>query len=266
MCHSPQLIAAAFVCVCVSAMTATVSDVFEETFEQGNAAYSKGRYHEAIAAYEQLVEARVVDPAVFYNLGNAYYRAGKIGPAIANYERALRWNPGMENARKNLEVSVQKTERRLPRPAPADWERVALFWHHSLSPGTMRSIAFVSWVVLWLLLAVRLFRRSVYLTRLAAVAGLIAAAFGVSVWIENNGPMYAVAEEPRVPVRYGTNDDESVRFELYEGDRVLIDGIRRNWVRVVTADGHRGWAKRDAFYFTGPPYSNADARRQTAAG
>ena len=55
-------------------------------------------------------------------------------------------------------------------------------------------------------------------------------------------------------VRYGTKPSDTVRFELFEGDRVHIDGRSEDWVRVVTAAGQRGWSRAEYFIVVWPPY------------
>lgn len=230
------------------------ANVYNATFDRGNASYEEGDYGAAIDAYEQLIEESVVHPAVFYNLGNAYYRNGRLGPAIANFERALQLDPGLANVRENLDKCVGETKRQWARPLPPDWEQSLLFWHYELTPRATRLLAIFFWVALWTALAVRLVRPSPHLSRAALVAGLLAAAFGVSAWVKAHGDLYAVASRGRVPVRYGTSEAEMARFELFEGDRVLVDRREGGWARVMTADGERGWAKEGALAFVGPPY------------
>lgn len=240
-----------FLCCATFLLGATV---YDDTFARGNLAYEQGDYPAAIGAYEQLVEESVVDVAVFFNLGNAYYRSGRLGPAIANYERALQLHPDLDYVRENLEKCVAETERRLGRPLPSDWEQSLLFWHYNLPQRATRFMAAVSWFLLWTLLGLRLLRPWKYLLRAAIIVGALAVLFGVSAWVKAHGDLYAVANERRVPVHYGRSDDEVVRFELYEGDRVLVDERDQDWVRVTTVDGERGWARQGAFTLVGPPY------------
>ena len=66
--------------------------------------------------------------------------------------------------------------------------------------------------------------------------------------------MVAVANANVVHVHYGTDEDETVRFDLSEGDRVTVDKRVSGWSRVSTADGERGWARDKDLVFVGPPY------------
>jgi hypothetical protein len=71
-----------------------------------------------------------------------------------------------------------------------------------------------------------------------------------------------VAAGETVPVHYGVGEEETVRFELHEGDRVSVDGQREGWVRVRTSSGERGWTPATSVYLVGPPYASY---RQAAA-
>ena len=233
---------------------------FDQAFVASVEAYRNGDYQASINSLEQLVHQNVIEPAVYFNLANAYYRRGELGSAIANYERALRLDPSMRDARDNLARAIERTERALPKPLPPEWERAVLFWHDGLRPGTSFRWAAVFWVLAWGSIGLRQFRPIPY-TRVAASAfGVIAVIFAASWWAKSHPQELAVANAERVPVRYGTHDSESVRFELYEGDRVNVDGREGAWVRVVAADGERGWAKSDALIFVGAPFETLRSR------
>ncbi len=84
--------------------------------------------------------------------------------------------------------------------------------------------------------------------------GLLTALFAASWWVKSNPQQLAVAVQRGVPVRYGVSDTETVHFELYEGDRVVVDRRDNGWARVETAGGDRGWARDEYLVFVGPPY------------
>lgn len=238
---------------------AVSANAFDDSFEQGLEAYEEGRFDEAIEAFERLIEQNIVEPAVFYNLANAYYRAGRLGPAIANYERTLQINPNLGDARENLLKCVNETQRRLSKPPPSVWEQGLLFWHQGMSPQTVARLATIGWFLFWGLLIARLLRPVRYLRRAAALAAFVTLLFAASLWVKSHPQNIAVASAPRVAVHYGTNEAETVRFELYEGDRVIVDRRQTGWARVITTEGERGWARETLLTFVGPPYDRAAA-------
>ena len=75
-----------------------------QLFQQGNEAYSRGDYQQAIAFYEELTASSGYSPSVLYNLANSYAHSGKIGRAVLNYQRALRLAPGDADIAGNLQL------------------------------------------------------------------------------------------------------------------------------------------------------------------
>lgn len=238
--------------ILVSAALGT--NAFENAFAEGVEAYETGAYAEAVDRFEQLVAENVVHPDVFYNLANSYYRLGELGPAIANYERARSLAPGDPKIEENLAMCVSATQRRMTRPLPSSLERSLLFWHYGVPASTTRFLAGLFWIAMWGLLGLRLLRNMKYLRRLAAVAGIASLAFATSAWVKAHPGMLVVANDKTVPVRYGTSGDDTIHFELFAGDRVRADRVERDWVRVETQDGQRGWAHLSQMTLVGPPY------------
>lgn len=238
------------------------ANAFDTTFLDANRAYEAGNYAAAVRGYEHLVASDAANAEVFYNLGNAHYRLGHLGEAIANYERALHLKPGFIAAQDNLDQALRSARRALPRPLPPAWERALLAWHYGLSYGLSRLLAFGAWMLCWALLALRLWRPLPYLRAASVVVGILALAFGVSAWNKAHPPMLAVVTEEMAPARFGRSEAESVRFELYAGDRVAVDLREKEWSRVSTVDGKRGWVTNDGIILVGPPYetTTSDAR------
>ena len=73
----------------------------QSAFEEANAAYADGRYADAAAQYQALID-ETPDAVVYYNLGNAQFKQGELAQAILNYERALRLRPNYPDAKYNL--------------------------------------------------------------------------------------------------------------------------------------------------------------------
>jgi tetratricopeptide (TPR) repeat protein len=76
--------------------------------KQANDLYIKANYADAAKQYEKILTNEGVAPQLYYNLGNAYFKANEIGRSILNYERALRLDPGYDDARYNLELAQLK--------------------------------------------------------------------------------------------------------------------------------------------------------------
>ncbi|MFK6999393.1 SH3 domain-containing protein [Flavobacterium oreochromis] len=71
-------------------------------FERGNDFYQKGKYQEAIQAYESILSERQESAEVYYNLGNCYYKLNRVAPAVFNFEKALLLSPNDAEIQNNL--------------------------------------------------------------------------------------------------------------------------------------------------------------------
>ena len=54
----------------------------ENLFEQGNLAYNKGDYKNAISFYEKTLEMGQHSGALYFNLGNSYYKINNIATNV----------------------------------------------------------------------------------------------------------------------------------------------------------------------------------------
>lgn len=246
-------------------MTAFGANAFEQRFAQGNAAYQSGDYQAAVQAYEEVVGEDVADPAVFYNLGNAYYRVDRLGAAIANYQRALDLDPRFESARENQAKALRDTQRNLPPPLPPAWRQSLLFWDTRIRYGTVLRLAVAGWLIFWTILGVHQWRPWRGTWAAAAVLGGGVALLGLSAWSKAHPMPLAVAARQTVAVRYGRSGAETIRFELYEGDRVKVDLRESGWARVTAVDGARGWAQEEDLILVGPPYAPPPAEPKPSA-
>lgn len=73
----------------------------QTTFDQANAAYADGRYEEAAALYQAMIDEQP-NAQLYYNLGNAHFKQGELAQAILAYERSLRLDPRNKDAQYNL--------------------------------------------------------------------------------------------------------------------------------------------------------------------
>ena len=81
-------------------------------------------YEQAAELYQQVIDAGLVAPELYYNLGNAYFKQHNIPMAILNYERALQLDPGNEDIKYNLELArtyVSDKIETLPRFFLVEW-------------------------------------------------------------------------------------------------------------------------------------------------
>jgi hypothetical protein len=115
-------------------------------------------------------------------------------------------------------------------------------------------LAILCWLAFWTMLALRTWKPIRYLYAAAAVLAILSLAFTASAWAKAHPIDLAVAVVDKAPVRFGMSDSETVRFELFDGDRVAVDRRQDGWARVTTVGGERGWTRVGNLVFVGPPY------------
>ena len=117
------------------------ADDLDKTFDTANKLYEEGKYAEAAAAYEGLVNSNRVSAAVYFNLGNALFKAGRLGRAIDAYTHAERIAPRDPDIRANLQFARNQAQG--PTLAPNRWGR----WLNEL---TLNEWTVLAAAALWL--------------------------------------------------------------------------------------------------------------------
>jgi Ca-activated chloride channel family protein len=103
-------------------------------YNRGCAAYQKGDYQSATAAFASVLRRTEKKETRFraaYNLGNAAFKQGDFASAASCYKQALLIRPEAEDARYNLELALremeklekQKEERNQPQPSKEEGQK-----------------------------------------------------------------------------------------------------------------------------------------------
>ncbi|HNY86406.1 MAG TPA: tetratricopeptide repeat protein [Candidatus Hydrogenedentes bacterium] len=237
-----------------------------EDFSAAKDAYRQGNHALAAERFAAVAGARPGNAAVFYNLGNALFQAGELGEAVACYERALRLDPDLEAARINLEKVLERTQRNLARPLPADWRQALFFWAEGFRPATVTGLALFLWWALLTLLTAAQIRRIPYWKTLSGVCAALLALTAGAAWSKAHPVPLAVAAETEVPVYFSRSTEDTPRFMLYEGDRVVVERTAQNWALVSTVGGERGWLARSAIVPVDAPAAFLRGDSAPAAG
>lgn len=221
-----------------------------DLFESANTAYQAGDYEKAITGYVELQHNHnVKSPALFFNLGNAWNKNGKPGKAILYYEAALAADPRFDPARQNLQTTLEKTKRKLPPPDPRQVEQGDWLHYYPFSPMQSLVLTHVCLFVTLILLLLRHWRGSMRLAWAGRALPILAFAFFVLTiaadYAAMDDPKLAVTVAEEAPVYFSMSENDSPRFLLYEGDRVLVDRIEGDWIRVNAYDGKRGWMRKE---------------------
>lgn len=220
----------------------------EQLWDAAGTAYVNGDYHEAIAAYEQLLGRGLSSAKLYYNLANACFKEERLAEAILYYRRALRLAPGDGDIRYNLGVAEARTK--------DDIEQVPEFFLAEWLRGVRRTMSCTAWSVLSLvLLACALALVLVYLLaqrlvwRKAGFYGMLVAGvlFAVATWLaagERRAMLdrsEAVVTSASAAVKSSPDNSATDLFVLHEGTVVRITERLDAWCEVTIADGKKGW-------------------------
>jgi len=219
----------------------------DSSFVEAGDAYRRGDYDRAEALWQAVLAGNLAtaDRArVCYDLGNLEWRRGRPHRAIGWYTAALRLDPRHEDARANRDFA-----RRGVGLEPADRgdlrstvDRVLTRWH----PPEQRLLVLGGTLLLAVVLVFEMRyggRRWLYLA-LGAVGLLVLLSLP---WLASFGrsdpdPMLVIRSSS-VSLRSEPNLERASIASAEPGEVVQRIDELPDWVRVVTADGEKGWVQ-----------------------
>lgn len=219
-------------------------------WDSANAAYTDGRYEDAIKMYEQILAENKESAALYFNLGNAYFKTNNIGPAILNYERAKKLDPDDENINANLKLANQKTEDKIeaaPQFFLSQWKNTIV---DAMSEKDWSILLIVSIIVSLLLFAIYVTSGGKALKQLGFYGGSALLVLSVILFFTArskydstvNGNS-AIVTSASVVVNGSPSAKGTRLFILHEGTKVDILQQQDDWTEVKIANGNVGWLK-----------------------
>ncbi len=224
------------------------ADEASQNFNEANQLYLQGKYAEAIAQYEKIVQSGYESGELYYNLGNAYYKSGKIQNAILEYERAKELLPRDEDVQFNLQLANLQVVDKIdvvPKIFVYRWIDTML---------TLFSLATMGWIVYtFFLLTLAAFAFFLYAgtysqKRLSMFAGLVFSAalvltmigYGVQSYTESNTE-FAIVMADAANIKSAPDSKGNDLFVLHKGLKIqVLDNVNR-WRKIRLADGKVGW-------------------------
>jgi tetratricopeptide (TPR) repeat protein len=237
----------------------------EELFEEGKSLFrqansladdkpddSRKLMQKALLRFQRLVdEGGIRNGRLYYDLGNIHFLLDDLGRAILNYRRALDYIPDDPNLQQNLAFARSQRADAFGEPEQQRILKTLFFWHYDFTLRT-RSIVFITtFLTVWILLALRLFIRSAWLTGPAVVLGVVAvlmlgSVIQTQIQQRRSNPGVIVARE--VVARLSDSETAAPAFTdpLHAGTEFELVEDRGNWCQVRLADGQTCWLPADA--------------------
>ena len=229
------------------------SESVQSLKQKADEAYSKGRYQDAITAYEAALK-KGKSANLYYNLGNAYYRTDNITRAVINYEKARLLAPGDKDILHNLDVARSKTIDNI-QPGEKIFFKV---WFENIKTSmgidTWATVSLISLVVALILFLVYLFvkqmavrKAAFYLSICLVIFFIFGNVFASQLKDIATNSKGAVIVSPSVTAKKTPTDEGVDVCILHEGTRVEItDEALKGWYEIRIADGREGWITSDA--------------------
>ncbi|HUC84877.1 MAG TPA: tetratricopeptide repeat protein [Candidatus Acidoferrales bacterium] len=209
-------------------------------FSAANDLYAKGKFPEAAAAYENILQNRGQSASLLFNCGNAEFKSGHLGKAIAAYRQAELLTPQDPELRANLafvRTQVQGATLRDSR------------WRNWISSLTLNEEAVLAAVMVWALFGLLTARqlRPALAARLRGVTRLVlaltvfsCAILGLQAASHFNSPV-AVVTVGQATARTGPLDDAQVAFTARDGVEMRVLDRHDDWVQAADGAGKIGW-------------------------
>jgi len=219
-----------------------------DLYREANLAYQEKDYLKAIDLYQDVIKQGHISPELYYNLGNAWYKSGDVPHSILNYERALKMNPGDEDAIFNLKIASLKVVDKID-PVPQIFYKR---WIDSLT--TLMSTD--NWckvliAILWLSLIfalIFLFGGSVRVRKSGFIlAGVCLFIFLIAFLITSRSHSQNVVQEnaivmsASVYVKSSPDSKGNDLFIIHEGTKVEVLDELNEWKKIKLLNGNVGW-------------------------
>ena len=213
-------------------------------FEGANKLYEQGKFSEAAATYEKLIQSGQTSAAIFFNLGNAYFKAGQIGRAVVAYRQAERINPRDPDVRANLLFARKQVQ------GPTF---VATRWMQWLNHLTTNEWTLLLTAGLWALILLLIllqwrpaWRGSLRIYIVLLVLGVVFTAVClIAVLNQKRRVPIAVVVTRDASVHHGPLEESQMSFVAHDGAELRVLDQKDNWLEVTAGGGRRGWLRRD---------------------
>lgn len=212
-------------------------------FSSANKLYAKGKFADAAAAYEQVLQTGVQSPAILFNTGNAEFKAGHLGKGIAAYRQAELLAPRDAELRANLAFVRNQVQ-----GATLHESR----WQNWIGSLTLNEGALLTATFFWLmfgLLTARQIRPALAsklqsATRWAVVLTVCSGAVLALQAANHFNSSVAVVTGAETTARSGPFDDAQSAFTAHDGAELRVLDHHDDWVQVANGAGKIGWLNK----------------------
>lgn len=216
----------------------------EKVFYKGNTLYEEGLYDPAIKEYSQLLAQGLESGNLYFNLGNSYFKKGELGKAILYYERAKRLIPRDGDLKSNYKFASSKIAYNVSEES--SWLHGALDRFNMFTVNELTIILSCIFTSICVLLITGIFIHAIkrYAYIVLPVLIIIFMTLAVSLYnrvsaLDREGVIISSHAE----AKYEPVDNATTHFTLYEGMKVYVLELKKEWVKLRRPDGKIGWIR-----------------------
>jgi hypothetical protein len=223
---------------------------YQESLAQTDRDRRRSGFAQSEALLRELAMTYPDRPQLLADWGNAALLAQEYGRAVLAYRRALRLEPTLSRARRNLSFLRDHQPEWLPRPHSGGAVESLLFWPQLWSAPQQHLGLGAAVLLCAALLGCGLLagRRRRLLHAAAILPALLAVSLLLSLLSERDGAKEAVLVVSGVTLRSADSlgAPPAVGHQLPAGTEVTVGEVRGDWTRVLLADGQTGWLATSA--------------------
>ena len=226
-------------------------------FDAANNLYAEGKFAEAAAGYQKLLQTGKESEALYFNLGNALFKAGKIGQAISAYQQAERIAPRDPDVRANLQFARNQVQG--PTLVPDRLER----WLGELSLNEWTWIAAGAVWAFLLLLTVLQWRPALkpalksYSSWLGALTVVLCVCVA-TVFYSARFNSRAIVVVQETVARQAPIEESQSAFSLHDGAELQVLDRKDKWLQIKADPRRIGWVRRETVLVS--PSSGLESR------
>jgi tetratricopeptide (TPR) repeat protein len=227
-----------------------ITQVFfaQNGFETGNALYQKGKYEQAVKAYESVLLTKKHSAELYFNLANCYYKLSKVAPAIYNYEKALLLNPEDKEILINLKFAQKLNIDEVKEVQKVGFSKIiqdftSKFNYNtwawiSVILSTFFLLSFIGYYFSQITLSKRIFFIGMFLLLFLITSSVSIAIYEKNIF-DNEKPAIVFADA--VQVKSEPQRGSATIFTIHEGTKVFVEETVSNWKKIKLTDGTEGW-------------------------
>jgi len=224
----------------------------DELFEVGNAFYEKEDFKSAFEVYSIIETKDYYAPELYLNMGNASYKLDDIPNAIYYFEKGLKFSPGSEDLKHNLDLASKKTlDKSTERQASG-----MVYWLSDLLGGTadfwakiavgLVILAFGLFIARLFVTNIQFVKWSLNIGSLTLVIGLMALVFSFMQGAVQNDQSAGINFEPTIEIKNEPSINSSTAFVLHEGSKLQILDQNKDWYKVSFGKEKVGWMQKSS--------------------